>query len=132
MRLYEFLPEVSSTFIYTIEFCEVPVDLSNIDDEEWPVAQINGSETVTISKRIDHKQPHGFTVRICSFGNDISEIQKRVRASEIRWGKQHFDGWRCNPTLVSDVMQVKRMDQYSTEVIYHDLRRMIEEVVERL
>ncbi|WP_135080538.1 hypothetical protein [Terasakiella sp. SH-1] len=130
--MYEFLPEVASTFIYTIEYCEVPVDLSNIDDEEWPVAKVNGSETVTISKKIDRKQPHGFMVRVCTFGDDVSEIQKHIRASEVRWGNQHYDGWRCNPTLVSDVMEVKRMDPHRTEVIYHDLRRMMEEVIERM
>ncbi|WP_135074879.1 hypothetical protein [Terasakiella sp. SH-1] len=130
--MYEFLPEVASTFIYAIEFMEVPVDLKDIDDEEWPVAQINGSDCVTISKRIDHKQPHGFMVRVCTFGSDISEIQKHVRASELRWGKQHFDGVRCNPTLASDVMEVKRMDWHSTEVVYHDLRRQIEELVDKL
>ncbi|GGF73362.1 hypothetical protein GCM10011332_29270 [Terasakiella brassicae] len=130
--MYEFLPEVASTFIYSIEFMEVPVDLKDIDDKEWPVAKINGSDCVTISKRIDHKKPHGFTVRVATFGNDISEIQTHVRASEVRWGNQYFDGWRCNPTLVSDVMEVKRMDPHGTEVVYHDLRRMIEELVERM
>ncbi|WP_417794716.1 hypothetical protein [Terasakiella pusilla] len=130
--MYEFLPEVASSFIYAIEFMEVPVDLKDIDDEEWPVAKINGSDCVTISKRIDHKKPHGFTVRVCTFGDDISEIQKHIRASEVRWADKHFDGQLCNPTLVTDVMEIKRMDQHSTEVVYHDLRRMMEEVLERM
>jgi hypothetical protein len=130
--MYEFLPEVASTFIYAVEFMEVPVDLSDTDEEEWPVAKINGSNCVTISKRIDHKKPHGFTVRVCSFGNDLSEISSHIRSSEVRWAGQYFDGQRCNPSLVSDVMEVKRMDPHSTEVIYHDLRRMMEEVLERM
>ncbi|MDV7341585.1 hypothetical protein RYZ26_18415 [Terasakiella sp. A23] len=108
------------------------MDLSDTDEEEWPVAQINGSQCVTISKKIDHKRPHGFVVRVCTFGNDISEIQSHIRTSEVRWAGQYFDGQRCNPSLVSDVMEVKRMDPHSTEVIYHDLRRMMEEVLERM
>lgn len=132
MRFYEFCPEKASTFIYNIEFLEVPVNLSDTGEEEWPVAQINGSQCVTISKKIDHKRPHGFTVRVCSFGNDLSEIQSHIRSSEVRWAGQCFDGQSCFPTLVSDVMEVKRMDPHGTEIVYHDLRRMMEEVLERM
>ncbi|NVK20678.1 MAG: hypothetical protein HWE30_18460 [Methylocystaceae bacterium] len=132
MRMYEFLPEVASTFIYAVEFMEVPVDLKDIDEEEWPVAKINGSDCVTISKRIDHKKPHGFVVRVCSFGDDITQIQSHIRSSEVRWAGQCFEGQSCFPTLVSDVMEVKRMDPHATEVVYHDLRRMMEEVLERM
>lgn len=132
MRLYEFCPENASTFIYNIEFLEVPVDLSDTGEEEWPVARMNASTCVTISKKIDHERPHGFVVRVCTFGDDITQIQSHIRSSEVRWAGQCFDGQSCFPTLVSDVMEVKRMDLHATEVVYHDLRRMMEEVLERM
>ncbi|WP_417794684.1 hypothetical protein [Terasakiella pusilla] len=132
MRLNEFSPEASSTFIYSIEFSRVPIQSHQLNDDTWPVVTVNASTCQTMSKSIDEKQPIRFVVRVVTFGNDISVINKHIRASEVRWCDQVFDGYECYPQLIGDVLEVKRMTNTSTETITHNLEKKMADIVARM
>jgi len=132
MRLHEFSPSIASTFIYSIEFSRVPIQSHQFDKDVRPLAIVNSSTCITTSKSIDEKQPSGFTIRVVTFGNDIAEINKYIRASKVKWGDETFDGYECYPQLVSDVLEVKRMTNTSTETITHNLEKMMGDIVASL